>query len=158
MEQEFRRRTVGLVSADDFRKARELIDEAKIIQDKKDEEEEMKKQLLKKEMKEAKRKKMTATLSFDVEEDNNIMNGSEDENQSSNHIKKIVAKDPNVDTNFLPDRQRDAKLAEERKRLQEEWLKEQEMIKNEVRKYVEEALLQIIIIINEIDYSLYLYV
>jgi protein FAM50 len=40
-------------------------------------------------------------------------------------------KNPNVDTSFLPDREREEEERKERERLRLEWLKKQEDIKNE---------------------------
>ena len=46
-------------------------------------------------------------------------------------IKKL--KNPTVDTSFLPDKIRDQELKEQKDKLQQEWLEQQNMIKNEVR-------------------------
>jgi len=63
-------------------------------------------------------------LSFGLEE--------EDENDYvSPPPKKKIAKNPNVDTTFLPDRDREEKERQERERLTAEWMAEQERIKNE---------------------------
>jgi protein FAM50 len=40
-------------------------------------------------------------------------------------------KNPNVDTSFLPDRDREEEERKERERLRQEWLRKQEEIKNE---------------------------
>jgi protein FAM50 len=127
MEQEFRRRTVGLVSAEDFRRAREVAQETKNEHEKKQQELEKEVQEYKKKEKELKRKKMAATLSFGLDDD-------EEEEEAEEFAKplKKLAKDPNVETSFLPDRERDLQLERERQRLKEEWLQEQEKIKNEV--------------------------
>jgi protein FAM50 len=42
-----------------------------------------------------------------------------------------LRKNPNVDTSFLPDREREEEDRRERERLRQEWLKRQEEIKNE---------------------------
>lgn len=44
---------------------------------------------------------------------------------------KKISKNPTVDTSFLPDRERDAQIAQEREELQRKWLVEQEKIKAE---------------------------
>ena len=46
-------------------------------------------------------------------------------------IKKKMGKDSSVDTSFLPDRDRDRELQEERHRLAVEWMDQQEKIKKE---------------------------
>lgn len=43
-----------------------------------------------------------------------------------------LSKNPNVDTSFLPDREREAKEREMREELRKKWLAEQERIKNEI--------------------------
>ncbi len=43
--------------------------------------------------------------------------------------KKRMCKDPAVDTSFLPDRERDQRDFEERKRLQLEWMEMQRKLK-----------------------------
>ena len=48
--------------------------------------------------------------------------------KSSKPLKKAIGKDPNASTSFLPDRDRDLLLEKKRKELQEEWLKEQNII------------------------------
>jgi protein FAM50 len=45
--------------------------------------------------------------------------------------KKKVAKNPTVDTSFLPDREREQQEREMRETLRQEWLKNQEVIKKE---------------------------
>ncbi len=54
-----------------------------------------------------------------------------DNQEEMPQIKKIT-KNPEVDTSFLPDRERDQRLAEEEERKHREWLEEQERIKKEV--------------------------
>lgn len=46
--------------------------------------------------------------------------------------KKRFTKNPNVDTSFLPDREREEQERIERELLRKQWLQEQEKIKNEV--------------------------
>ena len=45
--------------------------------------------------------------------------------------KKRFVKDPNVDTSFLPDREREEREREEREDLRKEWLAKQEHIKTD---------------------------
>jgi len=80
----------------------------------------------KKLLKEQKRKKIQASLSFgDDEEFDNI-----DDDQIE--LKKKRTKNPSVDTSFLPDANRDKELEEQKQKLREDWIKQQEVIKNEV--------------------------
>lgn len=73
--------------------------------------------------KEKKRKQAASMLSFDNDD------GDLDE---EDHIsKKIMNKNPNVDTTFLADRERDKKIEEEKLRLKREWLDEQQRVRKE---------------------------
>lgn len=45
---------------------------------------------------------------------------------------KVGKKNPNVDTSFLPDREREREMREQRENLKKEWIEEQDKIKSEV--------------------------
>lgn len=126
LETEFRKRTVGLVSAEDFRKARLIIDNTKQI-----ETEQYEKQMklindTKIKNRELKRKQIASSLSF--QEDN-----QDDDTINNNDIVVIKKlKNPNVDTSFLPDKTRDLLVKEQKDKLQQEWLEQQNIVKNEV--------------------------
>lgn len=130
LEQEFRRKTVGLVSADDFRKAREAADAAQVSSSAAEEAgAKLKHVENKKNMQDMKRKKAASTLSFSMD-DGDVDNAEE---STSFVPKKKVMKNPAVDTSFLPDTERDRELEAKREQLKAEWLQQQETIKNEVR-------------------------
>jgi protein FAM50 len=61
-------------------------------------------------------------------------------------VKKNI-KNPNVETDFLPDKEREKEEARERQRLRAEWEEEQERIKSAYRRDVW-ALLRILLIIG----------
>ena len=78
-------------------------------------------------------------LSFDHEEDDyheEIKDKKEeeknDENEPGNKIlkKRKIGKNPSVNTSFLPDRDRDEKLNELKKKFLDEYIKEQELAKS----------------------------
>lgn len=74
---------------------------------------------------------MKSSLSF--------LNTEEDEIQEDEiilPIPKKIAKNPDVDTSHLPDRERDERMRQERERLKQEWLAEQEVIKNQMVEVV----------------------
>lgn len=75
---------------------------------------------------------MKASLSFTVDEDEQ----EEKENEEILPIKKKIAKNPNVDTSHLPDRERDERIKEERERLTKEWLEQQEIVKNQMMEVI----------------------
>uniref|UniRef100_K3WKT1 FAM50A/XAP5 C-terminal domain-containing protein n=1 Tax=Globisporangium ultimum (strain ATCC 200006 / CBS 805.95 / DAOM BR144) TaxID=431595 RepID=K3WKT1_GLOUD len=129
-ETEFKRQTVGLVTAEEFRRKRENL------QNRKDAPEEIKVEA-KKPKKKRKAKKM-GPLSFDLDGDendgagdgNNAFSGDEDEGATLRKKKKKITKNPHVATDFLPDKEREQEEARERERLRAEWEAEQERIKS----------------------------
>jgi protein FAM50 len=132
-ENQLRDATIGLVTADQFRKLqKEALDGTMNLQNKRTAEQilldEKEKVATEKAVKKAKlqrmkeKKKLMATLSFagtDEQDDDIVING--------NTNKKLIQKDPTVDTSFLPDRERDASVAAERERIQKEWEIQQEV-------------------------------
>ena len=141
LEQEFRRKTIGLVSLEEFRNARAVTDEMKKReQDDIIKQNEKAVQLKKLENRDSKRKKEASKLSFQLdEEDENqdvyVPSSSSSSSSSSSNSKqpKKVLKNPEVDTSFLPDREREKELQETKEKLQAEWLQQQEVTKNEVK-------------------------
>ncbi|GLD94319.1 hypothetical protein PINS_up002930 [Pythium insidiosum] len=126
-EAEFKRQTVGLVTAEEFRRRRETLQNnhhgtateadtsgavpAKPKKTKK------------------RKEKSVGPLSFDA------FDGDEDGDDGFAPKKKTrkekVMKNPEVDTDFLPDKEREKMEELERQRLRREWEQEQERIKNE---------------------------
>ena len=87
-----------------------------------------------------KRKKAAkATLSFAMDDEEEPGSGTDLNGESSANgedgtpapKRSRLKKNPNVDTSFLPDRERDEAERKERERLRIEWLAKQEAIKNE---------------------------
>ncbi|CAM9288829.1 unnamed protein product, partial [Ectocarpus fasciculatus] len=127
IEQEFRRRTVGLVTADDFRKAREFVDEAKEASDRLEVERQQAELEAAKQRRDNKRKVQQKALSF----------ADDDEEEETVFVsRKKYTKNPTVDTSFLPDRERDSVLEQRRKELSEEWRIQQDNIKKEMMEVV----------------------
>jgi protein FAM50 len=56
--------------------------------------------------------------------------GDEEQEESTNQKKFKSMKNPNVDTSFLPDKEREEQERRERDVLKLEWLKQQEKIKS----------------------------
>lgn len=128
LEQEFRKNTCGLVSAEEFRKYKAIAEQVPIKDKTSDKEDKEQQKIdLKRKQTEDKKKKMKAVLSFG---DDGIVDDSD--TVESQPLKK-VAKNPLVDTSFLPDRERDLRKQEEVGRLTKDWLQEQEVVKNEVQ-------------------------
>uniref|UniRef100_A0A7S2UBR5 FAM50A/XAP5 C-terminal domain-containing protein n=1 Tax=Attheya septentrionalis TaxID=420275 RepID=A0A7S2UBR5_9STRA len=143
-EQSFRSRTVGLVTADEFRKATEdaakrggggdeesvlteTIESAKELESRKKEERKARKRALKK------KKKILSTLSFAGADDADFL---PDVTEVTEKVAKRLKKDPGVDTSFLPDQERQEALEHQRDLLKQQWLDEQERIKKETLEIV----------------------
>ncbi|XP_042419285.1 protein XAP5 CIRCADIAN TIMEKEEPER [Zingiber officinale] len=122
----FKKETIGLVTREQYVEKRVNIrnkieeEEKEKLQKLKEEEEELQMQKRKK-----RRVKVDSRLSF-VDE---IENESDEENMEKKQNKH--GKDPTVETSFLPDREREAEEQAEREILRRQWLREQELIKNE---------------------------
>lgn len=131
LEQEFRQRTVGLVSADDFRKARQVMEDNKSTEINQLQEAEKKLQADRLKSRELKRKHIASSLSFQLDDDGNI--GSDGPSTGKPLLPlSLKLKDPSVDTSFLPDKVRDKELSDRKEMLSREWLERQEAIKQEV--------------------------
>ena len=73
-----------------------------------------------------------AALSFagdDDEIDDALDDGLSDEDANA---EKTIVKNPEVDTSFLPDKEREQRAKMERERLQKEWLERQGKMKDEM--------------------------
>ncbi|CAM9136111.1 unnamed protein product [Ectocarpus sp. 12 AP-2014] len=134
----FKATTVGLVTADEFKKARVLAetgvgdkegggsgaaggeggDNAGGAED-----------AAARKKKKRKKKKLISTLSFgeEIEEDDQGEGGGGAEEPPL----KLGKKNPNVDTSFLPDREREKGMRDQREKLKKEWIEEQEKLKME---------------------------
>jgi protein FAM50 len=154
-EKLFREKTVGLVSAQEFveaqKEAAELarkrrqglisdVDRTDGNQNLTPEEQALEEKRRKKEVKKRKleAKKRLNTLSFaDADDADDILidlkvkttKGSALNNDIN--TKKEIKKDPKVDTSFLPDKEREEYLKAERQRLKEEWIQQQNRVKEE---------------------------
>lgn len=131
-EQDFRKKTIGLVSAEEFRKAsreagnaQKVFEENQLLEKQKQLQKEIDDQALKSKERQNKRKKAMATLSFAGEEEN------EEDEEFQMPMKKSL-KNPNVDTSFLPDPRKEKELEVKKEELKKEWLEKQEQIKKEV--------------------------
>lgn len=130
MEDTLKNSTVGLVHLEVFQQRRKEIEEAKAREAARTNE-------LKEETKKVKKRKKTkSTLSFaidDVEGDGETSSRQtpDTENGESAPKRTKFRKNPDVDTSFLPDREREEAERKERERLRQEWLQKQEELKME---------------------------
>ena len=145
-EEVFRAKTVGLVSREEFVKATKERAEGKKRRREEDgvivkEEitQEQKSKMEKRQRKERKkanrkRKKLLSTLSFADDADGILQDQDDQEETSPTHTK--MKKNPNVDTSFLPDKEREHQIANERQRLKAEWTQRQSQIRQEALEIV----------------------
>ncbi|KAF9013985.1 XAP5, circadian clock regulator-domain-containing protein [Cyathus striatus] len=138
MEESLKNSTVGLVHLEEFQQRRKELEEAKAREAARSNE--IKYKLFRDEAKKAKKRKKVskATLSFALDEEEGEESGLVETRASSNDKedgppakRSKFRKNPNVDTSFLPDREREEAERKERERLRLEWLELQEKIKNE---------------------------
>ncbi|KAK3129599.1 hypothetical protein QOZ80_6BG0482170 [Eleusine coracana subsp. coracana] len=133
LETAFKKETVGLVTREQY------VEKRVNIRTKIEEEEKEKLQKLQQEEEELqmqKRKKRRVRGDPRLSFCDDIENGSDEDDFESNEPQKKngpikLGKDPTVETSFLPDREREAEEQAERERLKKQWLREQELIKNE---------------------------
>ena len=86
------------------------------------------------EEKKVKKRKKTAksTLSFALDDDEGDESRHASQGGEEPPVKKAKSrKNPEVDTSFLPDREREEQERREREQLRQEWLRRQEELKNE---------------------------
>ncbi|KAG8895162.1 hypothetical protein FRC00_007854 [Tulasnella sp. 408] len=133
MEDSLKKATVGLVTVEDFKKAREALEEAKAR------ESVQKAEVKEEKTKKRKKKVAKSTLSFgdeEVDEDEGSSSkgkkkATDGDTESGPAAKRPKLKNPAVDTSFLPDRDREEQERVLREELRQKWLKEQEAIKKE---------------------------
>ncbi|KAG5282616.1 hypothetical protein AALO_G00057960 [Alosa alosa] len=144
VEQELKSSTVGLVTLNDMKAKQEaLVKEREKQLAKKEQSKELQLKLEKQKEKKRKeeQKRKIASLSFnpddgedeDEDEDDND-NDNEDGEEEEDYFpvkKKKLGKNPDVDTSFLPDRDREEEENRLREELRQEWEGKQEKIKNE---------------------------
>ncbi|KAF5389835.1 hypothetical protein D9757_003693 [Collybiopsis confluens] len=132
MEDSLKYSTVGLVHLEEFQQKRKELEEAKAREAARTSE-------LKDDMKKVKKRKKPAkaTLSFAMDDDEEgertPESGSQEPEEDPERAKKRskFRKNPNVDTSFLPDREREEAERKERERLRQEWLRKQDETKDE---------------------------
>lgn len=133
VEQQLKSNTIGLVTLDEMKAKQEtLIKQREKQLAKKNAEA----RLIEKEKEDKKRKEKMkiAALSFDPDEDE-----EEDEEEEENekepvdilNKKKRLGMNPDVDTSFLPDRDREEAENKLREQIAQEWMQKQEHVKNE---------------------------
>ncbi|KXJ82468.1 hypothetical protein RP20_CCG013542 [Aedes albopictus] len=146
VEQQLKTSTIGLVTLDEMKQKQEDIvreREKKLAQKKEEKDREKLKALEAKQAEKDRQRKQIQALSFDPEDDEE---GDDDEDEeqpldikprkwqteecSEPRIKKIK-KNPDVDTSFLPDREREEMDNKLREELRQEWAMKQATLKDQ---------------------------
>lgn len=134
VEQQLKSNTIGLVTLDEMKAKQEtLIKQREKQLAKKNAEA----RLIEKEKEDKKRKEKMkiAALSFDPDEDEEEDEEEEEENEKEPvdilNKKKRLGMNPDVDTSFLPDRDREEAENKLREQIAQEWMQKQEHVKNE---------------------------
>ncbi|XP_018567504.1 protein FAM50 homolog [Anoplophora glabripennis] len=149
VEQQLKSSTIGLVTLDEMKAKQENIvkeREKKLAQKQAEKEREKQRQLEAKQAEKNKQKKQIQALSFNLDEDEDSAEENEDisnepqistkgwkrdsEDNAKLNLKKIK-KDPNVDTSFLPDREREEEENKLREELRQQWAEQQQKLKEE---------------------------
>ncbi|XP_012251586.1 protein FAM50 homolog [Athalia rosae] len=151
VEQQLKTSTIGLVTLNEMKAKQENIvkeRERKLAQKEREKEQEKERALAAKQAEKNKQKKQIQALSFDMYDDEGA-NDSESESDSksdisstSNRSKEIedklnpplpkkIKKNPDVDTSFLPDREREEEENKLREELRQEWATKQNVLKEE---------------------------
>ncbi|CAE6432283.1 unnamed protein product [Rhizoctonia solani] len=130
MEESLKKSTIGLVRLEDFQNRRKELEEAKAREAAQTNE------LKDEKVKQKKRKKITKSkLSFAVDDEDGegeAVDKKEKEVSEEPPVKKNKSnKNPTVDTSFLPDREREEQERRIREDLRQEWLRNQEELKQE---------------------------
>ncbi|XP_075690270.1 protein FAM50A [Rhinoderma darwinii] len=143
VEAELKSSTVGLVTLNDMKAKQEaLVKEREKQLAKKEQFKDLQLKLEKQRERERKKeqKRKIASLSFNVDDDEEDEEEDEDdleEDEPEKEVlelpkkKKKLGKNPDVDTSFLPDRDREEEENRLREELRQEWERKQEKIKSE---------------------------
>lgn len=151
MEDALKKSTIGLVHLEDFQKLRSELEEEKRREAARTNELKLEEKAARKNKK-AKKERSKLSFAMDDEEEeghlgpstlNSAADGKRkrkpDDSTADDHLdkeappiaKKASLKNPNVDTSFLPDRDREEAERRMREELRQEWLKKQEEMKKE---------------------------
>ncbi|KAI0030374.1 XAP5-domain-containing protein [Vararia minispora EC-137] len=132
VEDTLKRQTVGLVHLEDFQQRRKELEEARAREAARTGE-------LKEEQKKIKKRKkeQKAKLSFAMDDEEDQESGASTPARAPVNGEEPAAKraklrkNPDVDTSFLPDREREEEERKHREELRQEWIKRQEEMKHE---------------------------
>ncbi|CAD6232077.1 GSCOCG00001734001-RA-CDS [Cotesia congregata] len=149
VEQQLKTSTIGLVTLNEMKAKQENIvreRERKLAQKEREKEQEKERALAAKQAEKNKQKRQIQALSFSLDEDEDeaesdedegdkaeveVVQKSDDDSEDSCQPIKKIKKNPDVDTSFLPDREREEEENRLREELRQEWAMKQNALKEE---------------------------
>lgn len=134
VEQQLKTSTIGLVTLNEMKAKQENIvkeRERKLAQKEREKEQEKERALAAKQAEKNKQKKQIQALSFNLDEDEVELSEEEIESKDNGPVIKRIKKNPDVDTSFLPDREREEEENRLREELRQEWARKQNALKEE---------------------------
>lgn len=141
VEQQLKTSTIGLVTLNEMKAKQENIvkeRERKLAQKEREKEQEKERALAAKQAEKNKQKRQIQALSFNLDEDeaeisdeDNVEEPTSENLQSDGPNIKKIKKNPDVDTSFLPDREREEEENKLREELRQEWARKQNALKEE---------------------------
>lgn len=147
VEQQLKTSTIGLVTLNEMKAKQENIvkeRERKLAQKEREKEQEKERALAAKQAEKNKQKRQIQALSFNLDEDededeaeisdeDNVEKSakSKSDDQCDDPSIKKIKKNPDVDTSFLPDREREEEENKLREELRQEWARRQNALKEE---------------------------
>ncbi|KDR17516.1 FAM50-like protein [Zootermopsis nevadensis] len=138
VEQQLKSSTIGLVTLDEMKAKQENIvkeRERRLAQKQLEKEQEKQRQLEAKQAEKDRQKQQIQALSFTLDEeeveDKTYNTDDSDEEKFEPPVKKKIRKNPDVDTSFLPDREREDEENKLREELRQEWAAKQSTLKEE---------------------------
>ncbi|KMQ93738.1 protein fam50-like protein [Lasius niger] len=143
VEQQLKTSTIGLVTLNEMKAKQENIvkeRERKLAQKEREKEQEKERALAAKQAEKNKQKKQIQALSFSLDEEEAEISSDDDSTEKSEKLEsmqcnepviKKIKKNPDVDTSFLPDREREEEENKLREELRQEWARKQNALKEE---------------------------
>ncbi|XP_012231069.1 protein FAM50 homolog [Linepithema humile] len=150
VEQQLKTSTIGLVTLNEMKAKQENIvkeRERKLAQKEREKEQEKERALAAKQAEKNKQKRQIQALSFNLDEDEDEDEDEEEKEEAEisdddsigksenvhcyKHVIKKIKKNPDVDTSFLPDREREEEENKLREELRQEWARKQNALKEE---------------------------
>ncbi|XP_032673848.1 protein FAM50 homolog [Odontomachus brunneus] len=141
VEQQLKTSTIGLVTLNEMKAKQENIvkeRERKLAQKEREKEQEKERALAAKQAEKNKQKRQIQALSFNLDDDEEVEISDDEVIETSvkpknkrKHVAKKIKKNPDVDTSFLPDREREEEENRLREELRQEWARKQNALKEE---------------------------